>query len=205
MRSITLITFSLFCSLIIGVSCNKKLSANDKITEKDSCNTNIEYISALYYNYTFNSARARNWDDLILNIPNFINKSNGVLNATITNCNLLKEIETQLKTLKPMDEQRSDADIRIVIHIKYKNKEDLTLCIGGYFSDGLFTKDRIALKSQSKNKLLYLIKNNIGYYPWFSEEDLENMDELKDTTFVREARIESPYYKKYLEMQRNRK
>jgi hypothetical protein len=56
---------------------------------------------------------------------------------------------------------------------------------------------------QRNNRLIYLLKNNIGYYSWL-EPSVDLDDEIKDTSFVKEPIIESSYYKKYKEMQEKR-
>lgn len=196
--------------LIFSTSCQKSKQnlareENIQIEKQDSCDCEISYISALYYNRIFDTARARNWDDLKLSIPDFKNGGyGGVLDAKITDCNTLKEIAKELKTIKVKDYE-GDADIRIVLYVHYKNKDSLFLSVGGYFASDFVTKDRMALKSKNTNRLLFLLKNNIGYYPWISKENLDNMDELKDTSFVKEPFIESPYYKQYKEMQNKEK
>lgn len=197
---INVITAFIITILISGCKKeNKNVGDNRNIIEStDSCNCEIKSITALYYNYLFNSARARNWDDLTLNLPDFERTSNGVLDANITDCRTLKEIATELKKLKPSKEQRGGADIRIVLTVNYKNNNDTTLCIGGYYADGIFTKSRIELESENTNKLLFLIKNNIGYYSWFDKDELKEMEELKDVSSTHPF-IESPYYKKYKE------
>jgi hypothetical protein len=190
--------------ILFGCSTNGQQNNTTGTLEKQgvsSCDCEIIAIDVLYYNYLFNTARARNWDDLKLNLPNFTNEYWGVLDAKITDCKVLKEINNEMKKLKTKREQSGDADVRIVFTASYTNRTDTILCIGGYFANGLFTKERIELSSESINRLLYLLKNNIGYYSWFDESELEYMDELQDTTFAKEPFIESPYYKKYKEMQ----
>ncbi len=191
--------------LIFSTSCQKSKQnlvreENIQIEKQDSCDCEISYISALYYNRIFDTARAKNWDDLKLKIPSFqYGDYRGVLDATITDCNTLKEIDKELKTLKVKDYE-GDADIRIVLYVHYKDKETLFLSVGGYFASDFVTKDRMALESKNTNRLLFLLKNNIGYYPWIDKDDFNYMDELKDTTFAREPFIESPYYKQYKEI-----
>lgn len=198
----------IFIILIMMLGCKYE---NQKSTHKvaisqdsDSCDCEIISINSLYYNYFFNTARAKNWDDLVLNIPDFKNNSHGILNASITNCNTLKEIDKELKTLKASD-QLGDADIRIIFSVNYKNRKDTTLCIGGYFASDIVNKERVGLTTENTNRLIYLIKNNIGYYTWFDDNDYKYMDELKDTTFVKEPFIESPYYKLYKENNKKRR
>ena len=189
---------------ITFIGCQNKPqndSINTSIISPDECDCEITSISVLYYNWIFNTARAKNWDDLKLNVPDFINNTNGVLDAEITDCNTLKKIAEELNTLEPAKDQSGNADIRILLTINYKDKDACTLTIGGYFAEGIFTKDRVELASNNTNRLLFLIKNNAGYYSWFDDEELNNMDELKDTSFVKKPLIESLYYKQYKETQ----
>jgi hypothetical protein len=130
-------------------------------------------------------------------IPDFIDYYNGLLNATVTNCNVLKEIEDELSKLKPETDYCPGGDTRLKFNIYNKDKSIKTLCMSGIFGTEIYIG---GVLQQPNNRLVYLLRNSIGYYPWF-DDDYENyyhyMDELQDTTFVREPFIESSYYKKY--------
>lgn len=186
-----------FCLLIgllyILVGCQKQPSASS-----------IEYIHIEYYNYLFESPVSIGCEEIKKTIvPDFektfiydsanpsividsmINYQT-VLDTIIKDQILLKKIETEINKLK-CDTLGNDIDARISVSIKYKDGTEEKICIGGYYSEQILYKGKLQLQN---NRLLFLIKNNIGYYKWMPKKDMLYMDELNDTTFIRKP-IES--------------
>ncbi|MFT3995756.1 MAG: hypothetical protein QM660_15710 [Dysgonomonas sp.] len=173
----------------------------------------IESIRIAYYNYIFETSESINCDDIkVTTLPSFENilvydskkkdsivesyiDYQAIFDTIITNSILLKKIEDELILLKTNDSLKS-IDSRISATILYKNGKEEKLCIGGIFTNVILYNGQI---QETNNKLLYLIKNNIGYYNWISTEDIEYMDELNDTSFEKEPFVESTYYKRYIE------
>lgn len=195
-------SFCLFLLIFVFANCsqkNNKIGYSRKII--DTCNCVISSIDALYYNYIFDTSTAVNWNDVKLNVPDFKKNSHGVLDAKITNCLVLREINEELKTIHPMTKQWPGADVRIVFSVNYKNGKDTVFTICGYFSDMIFSKERVALSTNNTNRLLFLLKNNIGYYSWIDKDYYQYMPEIQDSSFRKESIIESLYYKKYKKIQ----
>jgi len=182
--------FTLLVLIILFTSsCNK--SNNNSI--KLNCNSQIDSITALYFNYTFNSVKSIKCEELDQKlIPDFKNRATGILDAKILDCTILKEIESELMTLSPIKDS-SYPDTRISVNIFYRDGTVKRICIDDMSPNQLYLDN---IRQKNNNHLLYLIKNNIGYYTWFENPE-EYMDELKDTTFIKEPFIESPYYKQY--------
>jgi hypothetical protein len=184
------------CLTGLFVSCK---NPNRVQTEIMNCSdSSIDSIFVLYYNSLFQPFMGVKSEEInTIYIPDFENKEDGILDATIKDCKILTEIEHEILKLKPSKEA-SFEDVRIKATIYYKNGATKLICLNNWLSTSIFLD---GFMQESNNRLLYLIKNNIGYYSWFGEPILKYMDELQDTTFVREPFIESPYYKKFKEIQ----
>lgn len=192
----------IFFVLLFG--CNNANKQSNKAGIQNSivdtvCNCEISSIEILYYNNLFINARARNWDDLKLEVPSFLDENNrdGILDARITDCAVLKEIDSELKHIRLSDEQYR-IDIRIIAVINYKDGSEKKISIGDIYSTDIAVDGEVL--DSSGNKLKFLIKNNIGFYSWMDKKALEKMDELNDTTYSKVPFIESPYYKLYKEI-----
>ena len=140
----------------------------------------IESIYILYYNYSFASDFPTNCDQIKVGInkeipqirTSFVINNHGdtinhqvnyygVLDTTITDPLALKDIANELKNLQADSANNYSFDARISCFIKYKNKKEERLCIGGEFTDGILYNGTV---QKTNNKLLYLIKQNIDYY-----------------------------------------
>ena len=186
----------LFIGLYFLFSCSQFHKIDREISK---CDSNIDSITALYFNYSFNSAKSIKCEDLSEHlIPDFKERSTGIIDAKIIDCSILKRIDREISLLVP-DTLQYPLDTRISIQVFYKNGEVKRLCLNDMYPTGLYLN---GVKQIASNKLLFLLKNNIGYYSWFEGV---NDSELKDTTFVKEPFIESPYYKLYKENQKRRK
>jgi hypothetical protein len=160
--------------------------------------TELESIHVLFYNYSFESFLPVNCNDIVKNISSMkisvvtneegdsvgiIVDNQGVLDTTIVNSSVLKEIADELKNLKPESVNYS-IDARISCIVKYKGGKEERLCIGGYLADCIEYRD---VNQKTNNRLLYLIKKNIGYYFWMGDNILEYSEELQDKTFKRDS------------------
>lgn len=172
------------------------LPTNDKITEKDSCDCNIDSITVLYYNFSFTSIKAIRCNDIVkTRIADFRYDNEGIYDAKITDCDILSEIEKEITSLYP-DTLQYPLEARISVNIYFKDRNIKHLCMNDNSPNDLYIND---VRQVVNNRLIFLIKNNIGYYSWF--DNAENyMEELRDTTFIKEPFIISPYYTQYMRM-----
>ncbi|NDV67883.1 hypothetical protein [Dysgonomonas sp. 25] len=183
MKHLIIVLF-LFCT-----ACNSSNKGNSDIDRGDACDCDIQSIHALYYNYNFDTARALGWDDIQKWYdPQDTTKRNRIVEATITECSILQEIDKEIKTLKPAEEQYP-GDARIALTINMKDGTIKEYVIGWPNTAAFYTKEYkgTLLESENTNRLLYLIKNNIGYYSWFDQDDLKSMNELNDPSVQRDS------------------
>ena len=176
--------------LLIVCGCDKK---ND---------TNIKSIYVLYYNYSFERVNSVDCDEIKKKLPSFKKDESymqtalnrlGVLEKTIKNKKLLKEIEDEIVKLQP-DTSFDYIDARISCFIKYIDGREDRLCIGGYFANDIFYNGQCQIQN---NKLLFLIKNAVKYYSWMDgEKYLKYQDELNDKSIIRDS-VEDGSGKKY--------
>jgi len=187
-----------FASLFFMSGCKNNKQPND-----ENIYTSIEKINVLFYNYLFESPMSISCNSIKKEISSmdtiyvydydtntlsgeFRIDNQGVFEVELTEAILLKEIEKELLKLSPAD-STSTFDARISCMVKYKNGKCQKLCIGGYFSEDISYQE---INQKRNNRLLYLIKNNIGYYSWMSRSKYIYMKELQDVTFKREAIID---------------
>ena len=177
-----------FINLFLFISCTSNSNKSILVT------CNIDSISVVYFNYNFVSSKSIDCNNILTaKTPTMEEDGLGLLDATFYDESILKEICEELKLLEPSKNQYP-LDTRLAVKIYKKNKIEY-LCSDGYrlFKDGVLLS--------KNNRLLYLLKNNAGYYSWFKEEELMEMDELSDTTFVKEPFVISPYYEEYRKTQ----
>lgn len=190
--------YSIFwCTVIlITISCKQKNKQED-IQEKESKETvvdkHIDTITALYYNYKFVSTTPVNREDMKINIPDFSKESKGVIDATISDTTKIKKIEGEIGALRK-SEENGVPDIRISVAIKHRDGTTDYLALCGEYANQIFYNN---IKQENNNKLVFYIKNYIGYYPWFIGDDLFAMPELNDTSFPKEPFGNSKYYREY--------
>lgn len=180
--------------LVFGVflSCS---SGRDRSTASqadtlrhDTCDCNIHSIRVLFYTQIFNSARALGWNDLYKRYETQMTENvKGLLlkDSIITECSTLKAIEAELQTLRMSNESFS-SDARMAITVVMKDKSVKEYCIGGIYSDGFYPKEykSARFESDNTNKLIFLIKKEVGYYTFVDPEYLNYMDELKDDSLM---------------------
>ncbi len=184
----------IICILVIGlIACN---SSNNKVNNKveDICECSIDSIKASYYNTYFESPLARKYSDImkarrpsfekiyIGNTQRYHVKYTGVIDTVITDCNVLLSIEAELKILKP-NLAFASKDARIALTLFYRNAKHTKIILINESND-IFCND---VHQSKNNKLIYLVKKNIGFYTWFMRGELKHMEELNDTTFVRDS------------------
>ncbi len=184
---------TLFSFLCLFQFCHKKDKKNEVVV---SCNAQVDSIRVIYYNFCcFESPLAIKCNDLINAKRATFEKINdkthplwpidytGVIDTLIIDCNVLIEIQNELNNLR--NENYSDhIDARAIAIIYFKNNTQSQLCFSGDYANVIFYNDKLQYKDL---KLIYLIKKNVGYYSWFTINELENMEELKDTTFIRDS------------------
>jgi hypothetical protein len=165
--------------------------------------TKIDSINVLYYNGLFESIRQVHCDEMVYK-PEKIKPveftSEGievpqgpiVLDTVITNPNILYTIEQEFDSLQSSDVDYIDARIKCFIY--YKNKYIDTLCIDDNPKYAIYNNSRSVRLS---NKLVYLIRENCGFYKWIGiSRGMEYFEELNDTSFMRE-KVESITGEKY--------
>lgn len=192
------IFYSIFlCTVIlITISCKQKNRQED-IQDKESKETvvdkRIDTITALYYNYKFASTTPVNRKDITKNIPDFTKESKGVIDATISDTAKIRKIGDEIGLLRK-SEKNGVPDTRISVTIKHKDGTTDYLDLCGEYADQIFYNN---IQQENNNKLVFYIKNYIGYYPWFIGDDLFSMSELNDTSFPKEPFGSSKYYQEY--------
>jgi len=181
--------FIIILSLLYACcSCNKKIE------------TSIDSIYVLFYNYSFEGIIPIGCDEITKTSSTmtefvivdaqgdstgaFLNYQ-GVLDTTITDRSVLSAIEYELNTSKK-DTLINLMDARISCFIRYKDGREERLCIGGYWAEYVAYNNCVVVTA---NKLLFLIKNAIGYYSWMGDNILNYSYELKDSTILRDSII----------------
>ena len=180
--------------LIISlIGCNKTNDNKTNNKVKVVCESSIDSIKVFYYNYQhFESPLAVKYSDILTrkrptfekiyigNTGDYNVKYRGVIDTVITNCNVLLSIESELNNLK-LDTSFAAKDVRIAITLYYKNSKPQKVILINDFND-IFVDNKHQIRN---NRLIYLIKKDIGFYSWFKRSELEHMQELNDTTFER--------------------
>lgn len=182
-----------FFSFFSCVQNNKKPKENRYVITIDS-------ITSFFYNCGINTIEAITCEELANAKMTFNFKKGrayGVIKAKITDRETLKKIENEISLLKP-DTVDYPMDVRIAINIFYSNGDTAQICMNGHSPNILYLNGR---QQMTNNRLIFLIKNNIGYYSWIHSNEIE----LKDTSAAKESIIESPYYKQYLKMVNKKK
>ncbi len=189
-----LFIFVLFLSF---TACNNKQKENATIGDKpeitDKTDNRIDSISVLYYNYLIKPQTPVKPEDIKLNIPQFDKDRKGVLDAYIVDSIRIEDIRSRIDSLKPA-RSSSPLDARLVAVIKYKDGRKVTLCFGGYRVNEIFLN---GVQQETDNKLLFLLKNYIGFYPWMIGDDMFAMKELQDPSFAKAPFVSTSYYDAY--------
>ena len=144
---------------------------------EDTENT-IESIYVLYYNYSFNSPVGPFidiTDSGLIEYPD----SMGIVDTLLTDPVLLREVQNELKKLKPNDNPYPP-DARASYTLRYKDGTEEKICMGEYNYFGFRGR------SYTNNRLLYLLRKGIDYYRIVWEPMIDGLEELNDTTFERE-------------------
>lgn len=178
---------------------NKQNQSQDTKTESSGQNREIEQIDALYYNYVFEAETPIKPEDLRKNIPQFEENKNGILDAQITDSLKISKLRKLFTDLHPSEKQTLP-DARIIFILKYKDISTDTLSISGMYTDKIYLN---GIEQTANNELLFTLKNYIGLYPWLIGDDMFNMKELQDNSFLKPPFTSDKYYKQYSEY-RNR-
>lgn len=187
----------IFVLLLSFTACNNKQKENainegrPEVTAK--IDNRIDSISVLYYNYLVESQTPVKPEEIKLNIPQFDKDRKGVLDAHIVDSIKIEDIRSRIDSLKPA-QSLSTLDARLVAVIKYKDGRKDILCLGGYQVNEIFLN---GVQQETDNKLLFLLKNHIGFYPWMIGDDMFAMKELQDPSFAKAPFVSTPYYDAY--------
>lgn len=192
------VTTLLFLFLI---GCKQTDTKSNQTTTKNTpLIDSISAIDVLYYNALIIKKSMIAWDDIKPDIPPFKQGQNiGVLDAHINNPKVISEIQQLVESLQPATDNVALPDYRIAVTLRYKSGKTQRLGLTDYRSLHLIYLDDVA--QQTNNRLLYLIKNNIGLYPWLIGDDLAQQSELYDNSFMKEPFIQSNYYKEWQKTQ----
>lgn len=156
----------------------------------------VDSIQVFYYNYSFMSPLAIKCEDIKKDEkPTFKKVFNatkqkyyieyeGVIDTVIRDKDVLSKIEMELSNLKSKDSLSSlDARISCIIYFNDGTIEDLCICQD---PDTKYIY-RNGVSQDFNHQLVYLIKMYSGYYSWFSRNNLKHMEELGDSTIVRDS------------------
>lgn len=194
----------IICVSIALWSCKK---ANSTLTPHHASHPveatvpdSVESIEALYYNCITLSKAMYGWDDLKKDIPAFDRGiCVGVLDGSIENPKVKTEIQQLIDGLQPdVNNRNFMPDYRIVATVKYKSGKTERLGISGSLMNTIYLNDTLQLKN---NRLIYLIKNYLGIYPWLIGDRLNDQEELFDNSYSKDPFVESKYYKMYQQYQ----
>lgn len=197
-RNFSIWALTLLC---VFVSSNNCKGANNKTTDRNTdepivqepVKRSVKGLSALYYNYVINDVKPRSLEILQRNIPRFEKETQGILDAHITDETKLSKISNLLETLQP-SMQQNPVDARILIRISYTDGTEDTVCMGGRYTNRIFLN---GVQQATNNKVLFHLKNYIGFYPWLIGDDLFRMSEMKDNSFMKEPFVSTQHYKDY--------
>lgn len=189
---------SIFALLLFMAGCNNKPKENTQKEDSEiaaTANHSIDSISVLFYNYLIESQIPIKSEDIKLNIPQFDKDRKGVLDAQITDSSRIADIKNRIDSLQPA-RQATPLDARLVAVIKYNDGKTDTLILGGHAVNQIYFN---GIQQQTDNKLLFMLKNYIGFYPWMIGDDMFVMKELQDNSFPKAPFISTDYYQAYQE------
>lgn len=189
--------------IVVGIVCVvsacKQSKQADNVSDEEKVvfvpDDRIDTIYALFYNYQIESSSPIDPESITKNIPDFEKESyHGVVDATISDTAKIRKIKDQLDLLKKAGDNNFLPDARIVLKIKHKDGTYSHLALCGDYADQIYYNKNL---QEPNNKLVFYIKNYIGYYPWFIGDGLFSMPELNDSSFPKEPFVSSDYYKEY--------
>lgn len=156
------------------------LACNNKATNGPTCNNgSLDSIKVYYYNYSFISPLNIKCSDIKKSKSIPLEKASddyeGIVNKTIKNCNVLMDIEKEIRNTQPGDFIASkDARILCILYNKDGTTSELCLCQD---SDVKYIYINGVLQNFNFH-LVYLVKENSGYYEWFTEKEKQSFEEL---------------------------
>lgn len=192
-RETIIIVLLLFLTVLY--TCCKKGDSREK--DIVICHeSRIDSIRVYYYNFTFERISAINCDDIINKghrpsykritleeHPWYPVDYSGVIDTLIVDCKPLLLIENELKKLKAQKEQNY-GDMRMTALVYFKNGTHSQVCITETNFSNIYLD---GVRQERNNNFLYLIRYYSGYYSWFSTASLNSLEELQDTSFVRDS------------------
>ena len=154
----------------------------------------IESVEVLYYNGIFERIIPVGCDEIICNplkMPHLVFLEDGtqvpqeayILDTIITNKKILQEIDNELKLTKHTKDCGVDA--RMKCYIKFTDGSIDSLCLDAPPTYGYFNEK----PTRFTNKFAFLIRKNCGFYKWIGYDYMKYLEELNDSTFVREKVI----------------
>lgn len=193
--------YTLFAFLLISIGtlycCKPKTQEQQQQdTAQPAADKSVKTLSALYYNYLPETTSPILPQDIQKQIPDFNKDRKGILDGSITDTTRIRRLKEQIALLKESPEKES-IDARIVLTINYSDGSSDNLTLSGKYADRIFLN---GVQQEANNRLVFFVKNYIGYYPWFIGDDMAQMPELLDTSFMKEPFIRSEYYKQYQEI-----
>lgn len=182
--------------ILLGMvcSCNKKPKEMPAATPQVPVDRTISRIDAVFYNYLIDIDDAQSQTVLQnADVPDFEHSAKGRLDASVIASKYLMQIDTLISNLHPSEVQQPvDARIRLTV-VRGEAAAD-TICIGGRYATRIYLNGKL---QQPDNRLLFLLKNQIGYYPWFIGDAMTHMSELTDDSFMKSPFVFTAYYKQY--------
>lgn len=159
---------------VFFISCQKK---NEKT---------IESITVWYYNGIFDRVMSIDCEeirkgslDVLLEDGEYFPKEAVILENVITDKDVLQEIAIELCERKVIEENYVNA--RMKCHISFNNGQTDSLCVSDNPTYAIYNNKPVKLT----NKLVYLIRENCGFYQWIGIDYLKYFDELNDSSFKR--------------------
>lgn len=187
----------LLAVVFLILSCKKNNSeTNANRVDSPPVERLIDSVSVLYYNHIFENEPI-NWGIIELD---YKRGDKGVLTATLTDKTLLVKLHGLIKTLETQDNNEL-ADVRIAAVIKYNDGTCDSLSVGDVYANRIYLNQK---PQKTNNLLLFVLKNNIGYYPWMIGDAMMKMPELRDPSFPKEPFKSSVHYEAYQQRLRNK-
>jgi len=164
----------ILCLIIIGCSgCKQPNSQNNK----ENNTLKIDSIQVYYFkSFFFQAFHDINCNDIFKMTSK---------NKTITNRDTLDLILHELSLLTP-DSNEPYLDARLTTIIFFNDKKISQLCLLGPYATYIYLNNGVY---KYNSKLVYMLKYASDYYSWIPKQWIEEMPEVRDTTFIKKPII----------------